>query len=113
PDALRPIIGPAIAGLTAYRLPDTALEAWAERYPDGLNPLQVTAVNDYGVLAGESALLIAPTSAGKTFVGELAAVRAIAEGRKAVFLLPYKALVNEKYDDFELMYGQRLGMRII
>ena len=113
PDALRPIIGPAIADLTAYRLPATALEAWAERYPDGLNPLQVAAVNDYGVLAGESALLIAPTSAGKTFVGELAAVRAIAEGRKAVFLLPYKALVNEKYDQFTATYGERLGLRVV
>ena len=40
-------------------------------------------------------------------------MRAIAEGRKAVFLLPYKALVNEKYDQFTATYGERLGLRVV
>ncbi|KAK0339539.1 hypothetical protein LTR94_034119, partial [Friedmanniomyces endolithicus] len=57
-------------------------------------------------------MVVAPTSAGKTFVGELAALKAIADGRKAVFLLPYKALVNEKFEDFSALYGDRLGLRI-
>ncbi len=58
-------------------------------------------------------VVVAPTSAGKTFVGEISAAKAIAEGRKAVFLLPYKALVNEKYDQFSNLYGSKLGMRVI
>jgi helicase len=39
--------------------------------------------------------------------------KAILDGRKAVFLLPYRALVNEKYDLFVSVYGEKLGMRVI
>lgn len=101
-----------IQELAAYGLPQEAVSAWSERFISGLNPLQIAAVNDHGVLNGQSLLVIAPTSAGKTFVGEMAAVKAIAEGKKAVFLLPYKALVNEKFEDFSALYGERLGLRI-
>jgi replicative superfamily II helicase len=113
PETGRPAVGPAVADLAAYDLPPAALAAWAEAYPAGLNALQVAAVNEYGVLAGDSALVVAPTSAGKTLIGELAAVRAVADGRKAVFLLPYRALVNEKYDQFASRYGAGLGLRVV
>ncbi len=43
----------------------------------------------------------------------MAAIRAYKEGRKSVFLLPYKALVNEKYDQFATLYGNSLGVRVI
>lgn len=98
--------------LSAYGIPDEALSAWRANFPDGLNPLQVAAVNDHGVLDGRSLLVVAPTSAGKTFIGELAAMKAICDGRKAVFLLPYKALVNEKYEDFSAVYGDLLDLRV-
>ena len=62
---------------------------------------------------GNSLLVIAPTSAGKTFVGELSAAKAMADGKKAVFLLPYKALVNEKFDQFTELYQDTLGLRVI
>jgi helicase len=101
-----------IEELAAYGLPHEAVVAWAEQFKNGLNPLQIAAVNDHGVLDGNSLLVIAPTSAGKTFVGEVAALKAISDGRKAVFLLPYKALVNEKYEDFSALYGKKLGLRV-
>jgi replicative superfamily II helicase len=93
-------------------LPQQVIDAWAVAYP-ALNDLQIQAVNDHGILEGRSLLVVAPTSSGKTFIGELAAAKAIAEGRKAVFLLPYKALVNEKFDQFTSLYGHTLGMRVI
>ena len=93
-------------------IPEAVLLEWRKRFPAGLNPLQVAAVNEHGVLDGASLLVAAPTSAGKTFVGEMAALKAVSEGRKAVFLLPYKALVNEKHEDFAALYGERLGLRI-
>ncbi len=98
--------------LAGYGIPPEVLEAWRTRFPSGLNTLQIEAVNDHGVLNGRSLLVVAPTSAGKTFIGELAALKAIAEGRKAVFLLPYKALVNEKFEDFSALYGERLDLRV-
>ena len=102
-----------ISELTAFGFPPPILDAWSDRFRSGLNPLQVQAVNDHRILDGQSLLVVAPTSAGKTFVGELAAIRAILDGRKAVFLLPYRALVNEKYDQFSDLYGATLGMRVI
>ncbi|WP_416740643.1 DEAD/DEAH box helicase [Pseudomonas sp. NFX71] len=102
-----------IRDLTEAGIPQEAVEAWHDRFPAGLNPLQISAVNDRGVLSGNSVLVVAPTSAGKTFVGELAAIKAIASGKKAVFLLPYKALVNEKFEDFTALYGEGLGLRVV
>jgi helicase len=98
--------------LAGYGIPEEALRAWRDRYPSGLNQLQIAAVNDHNVLGGNSLLTVAPTSAGKTFIGEMASIKAIAEGRKAVFLLPFKALVNEKFEDFSAIYGEQLHLRI-
>ena len=101
------------ASLSVYGIEEPVLEAWTERYPSGLNELQLSAINDHGVLSGNSLFVVAPTSAGKTFIGELAAMKAISGGMKAVFLLPYKALVNEKYFDFSELYGATLNLRVI
>jgi len=98
--------------LAGYGIPGEVLQVWRDRYPTGLNQLQIAAVNDYNVLGGNSLLTVAPTSAGKTFIGEMASIKAIVEGRKAVFLLPYKALVNEKFEDFSALYGDQLQLRI-
>ncbi len=106
-------VSSAIAELAAFGIPIAVLQEWASRFAGGLNLLQLSAVNDYRILDGNSLLVIAPTSSGKTFVGELAAARAICDGRKAVFLLPYRALVNEKYDSFTSIYSDVLGMRVV
>jgi helicase len=106
-------IGPLIHELAALGLPQPILDAWAERYPAGLNDLQLSAVNDHRITHGESLAVVAPTSSGKTFIGEMAAAKAVADGRKAIFLFPYKALVNEKYDQFEALYSGKLGLRVI
>lgn len=113
PEVGAPRVGGGIGELLNLGIPEAVVEAWRDRFPSGLNPLQLAAVNDFGILQGASLLAIAPTSAGKTFIGEMAAIRAIAEGRKVVFLLPYRALVNEKYEDFLDLYGNRLGLRVV
>jgi len=102
-----------IAELLQLGFPKEVVDEWLLRYPKGLNHLQLEAINQHGIVGGNSLLVIAPTSAGKTFIGELAAAKAIVEGRKAVFLLPYKALVNEKFDQFAWLYGEKVGMRVI
>jgi hypothetical protein len=95
-----------IADLAGFGIPQALVTEWASRFPSGLNDLQLAAVNEKRVLDGSSLVVVAPTSAGKTFIGELAAIRAVSEARKAVFLLPYKALVNEKFDQFTDLYGR-------
>jgi len=113
PELRGALISNAITDLSAFGIPNEVLSAWAGRFPAGLNDLQLQAVNDCRILDGESVLVVAPTSSGKTFIGEMAAARAVTDGRKAVFLLPYKALVNEKFDEFRTLYGERLGLRVM
>lgn len=98
--------------LASCGLSPELVATWEAQF-NTLNELQLTAVNDYGILSGDSLLVVAPTSSGKTFIGEMAAARALADQRKAVFLFPYKALTNEKYDQFCGSYGDRLHMRVV
>jgi helicase len=102
----------SIEQLAGFDYPDRVLAEWGAKFSQGLNALQAEAVNEFRVLDGQSLLVVAPTSSGKTFIGEMAAVRAVIAGRKAVFLLPYRALVNEKYEQCDALYGG-LGMRVI
>jgi helicase len=113
PDKKGVRVGKEISELAVFGVPEVVVNTWAQLFPAGLNGLQLEAVNEYRVLDGASLLVVAPTSAGKTFIGEMAAVRAMVEGRKTALLLPYRALVNEKYDDFAELYGDRLNMRVI
>jgi replicative superfamily II helicase len=93
-------------------LPQEIVDQWTTTFPGGLNALQLKAVNEFGVLNGNSLLVVAPTSSGKTLVGELAAIRAVTAGKKAVFLLPYRALVNEKFEDFSARFSPA-GLRVV
>jgi helicase len=113
PELRSAVVGPAIEELSAFGIPQSVLQAWASQFPGGLNALQLQAVNECRILDGDSVLVVAPTSSGKTFIGEMAAARAVEDGRKAVFLLPYKALVNEKFDQFKALYGGELELRVV
>jgi helicase len=98
--------------LVGNGFPQSIVDQWVTRFPDGLNALQLRAVNEFGVLAGRSLMTVAPTSSGKTMVGELAAIQSIIAGKKAVFLLPYRAIVSEKFEEFTERYGPS-GLRIV
>jgi replicative superfamily II helicase len=113
PEAKGAKVSTNIADLAVLGFPQVVLTEWSDRFKGGLNELQLEAVNEKRILSGESLFVVAPTSSGKTFIGEMTAVKSVLQGRKAVFLLPYKALTNEKYDQFSHLYGDRLGMRVI
>ncbi|HEX2063315.1 MAG TPA: DEAD/DEAH box helicase, partial [Acidimicrobiales bacterium] len=60
---------------------------------------------------GRSVLVAAPTGSGKTVVAEYAIVKALAEGRKAFYTTPLKALSNQKYGDLVRRHGtDRVGL---
>jgi ATP-dependent RNA helicase HelY len=54
---------------------------------------------------GRSVLVAAPTGSGKTLVAEYAIAKAMAEGKKAFYTTPLKALSNQKYGDLLRQWG--------
>lgn len=58
-----------------------------------------------GVADGCSLVVCAPTSSGKTLVGELAALAALKSGKRCIYLVSHKALADQKYKDFEERFG--------
>ena len=74
--------------------------------PDEFQIRAIEAIDD-----GESVLVAAPTGAGKTFVAEHGIERALAQGRRAFYTTPIKALSNQKFRDFSARWGSaRVGL---
>jgi replicative superfamily II helicase len=103
PERVRQPATADVHSLSSFGLPTVLLDAWAQSIP-GLNDVQLAAINNYGVLDGNNLLVTAPTSSGKTMVGELAALQRVTDRRRALFLLPMRALVNDKYAEFTSRY---------
>jgi ATP-dependent RNA helicase HelY len=84
-------------------------ETFAAGLRFGLDPFQHQALD--ALDAGESVLVAAPTGAGKTLVAEFAIARALAEGGKAFYTTPLKALSNQKFHDLARVHGaERVGL---
>ena len=89
------------------------VKRWARAVSE-LTDVQERAVRA-GVLAGRANLLVvAPTSSGKTFVGEMAAAAAVLSGTRsrALFLVPFKALAEEHYRTFRERYDDLFVVEI-
>ncbi|MBN1593294.1 MAG: DEAD/DEAH box helicase, partial [Candidatus Coatesbacteria bacterium] len=109
--ASREAVGVDTSLLAAYGVDESIIAIWSRSYPR-LLPIQVAAVTSFGLFAGENILIFAPTSSGKTFVGEMAAVAAAKRNRRAIYLLPLKSLAEEKYEEFTSRYA-RLGIKVV
>lgn len=68
-----------------------------------LDPFQREAMD--AIDAGRSVLVAAPTGSGKTVVAEHAIEMALAEGARAFYTSPIKALANQKFRNFQKRYG--------
>ncbi len=58
-----------------------------------------------GVASGQSLVVCAPTSSGKTLVGEIAVLQALHRGHRCLYLVSHKALANQKYTDFQTRFS--------
>jgi helicase len=111
PERARRPVTADINSLETYGFPPELLHAWAGAIP-ALNQLQIDAINDFGLLRGEHLVVSAPTSSGKTMIGELAALLGALDRKRALFLLPLKALVNDKQRHFAKTY-QAFRLRVL
>lgn len=57
-----------------------------------------------GIHNGHHIFVTAPTSSGKTFVGEYLIARALAAGKRVFYTTPIKSLSNQKYHDLKTLF---------
>ncbi|WP_231390433.1 DEAD/DEAH box helicase [Nocardia sp. CNY236] len=85
--------------------------AWIRFLPhDAMNPAQAEAV-PHIIGSDDHVLVVAPTGAGKTVIGMVAALRTVLEhGKKAAWLVPQRSLTDEL--NRELDSWRRRGLRV-
>ena len=80
-----------IKSLKNYGIPPYILNIWEKHYSPYLLPIQEEAVRNFGILdyqdKNDNLLVIAPTSSGKTFIGEMAAITQVIHQKKAIYYL--------------------------
>lgn len=111
--------------LEAWGVPSYMVDILEENYSSDLLEIQEKAIREYGVLdfngskgAGrmnptptginkreKDLLVVAPTSSGNTFIGEMAAITQAINQKKTIYLVPLRSLVEEKYRHFKKLYG--------
>jgi helicase len=100
-EAVLPLAAPIVV-LTCNKL-TTPLRTWGI---SSLTDVQVCALKA-GVADGRSMIVSAPTSSGKTLVGEIAILAALRDSVRVVYLVSHKALADQKYLDFVSRFGER------
>ncbi|KAJ2783574.1 ATP-dependent RNA helicase mtr4 [Coemansia javaensis] len=75
----------------------------ARTYPFALDPFQQASVQC--IDSGESVLVAAHTSAGKTVVAEYAIAQCLRDKQRVIYTSPIKALSNQKYREFLEEFG--------
>jgi len=88
------------------QIPIDELEELPKDIKEHLKSMGITHLREFQVKAiregikGKSLIISAPTGAGKTLVAEILAILSIKKGKKAIFLVPYKALAEEHKETF-------------
>ena len=79
---------------------------------DELRPCQEKAVKG-GLLERKNLLVCTPTASGKTLIAEFAGIKSVMENiGKTIYIVPLKALANEKFKDFKKRYGKYLRVAL-
>ena len=89
----------AYVPIAEHKPPDTP----ARTYTFELDPFQKVSIAS--IERGESVLVSAHTSAGKTVVAEYAIAQCLKNNQRVIYTSPIKALSNQKYRDFQLEFG--------
>ena len=91
-----------------YGFEDYVIDALKDRSINNLLLPQEEAIRN-GVLDGKSLIISANSSTGKTLIAELAIVK-LAASLKALYIVPLKALAEDKFKEFEKYYSNFLAL---
>jgi len=95
--------------LEVLGVPSYVVDIWEKNYSPYLMAVQEKAVRNYGVLdfdeKHQNLVVVAPTSSGKTFIGEMAAITQAVHKKKTIYLVPLRSLAEEKYHHFRDLYA--------
>jgi len=98
--------------LKQYHFPEKVIDILAAAGINHLYPPQAAAI-EKGILRGKSLLMSVPTAAGKTLIAELCMLKTILQNNgRCLYIVPLKALANEKFEDFKGKYGSSLGIEV-
>jgi helicase len=95
--------GMDIHKLADYGIPSEVIDQFKHQGFKTLTTVQGACV-EAGLTSGQSLVISAPTSSGKTTIAELAAIVAAQQGRRTVYLVTHRALAEEKYRYFKSTY---------
>jgi len=90
-------------------LPDEVKRFYVDSEILELYPPQAEAV-EKGLLEGKNLLAAIPTASGKTLLAELAMLKSIRAGGKALYIVPLRALASEKFRRFQEF--SELGIKV-
>merc|ERR1711977_2088 len=85
--------------ISQHKSPATPARTWAFE----LDPFQKVSIAS--IERGESVLVSAHTSAGKTVVAEYAIAQSLKNNQRVIYTSPIKALSNQKYREFAAEFG--------
>lgn len=85
--------------ISEHKAPETPAKTW----PFTLDPFQKVSIAS--IERGESVLVSAHTSAGKTVVAEYAIAQSLKHNQRVIYTSPIKALSNQKYREFAAEFG--------
>ena len=79
------------------------LGSFRDSLPFEMDPFQLEGCR--AIQEGKGVLVAAPTSAGKTVVGQFAVYTALSQQTRCFYTTPIKALSNQKFTEFAQLYG--------
>lgn len=85
--------------ISEHKPPETPARTWDFQ----LDPFQQVSITS--IERGESVLVSAHTSAGKTVVAEYAIAQGLRNNQRVIYTSPIKALSNQKYREFAAEFG--------
>lgn len=86
---------------------DEKVESIFKEFKPNIKPDKYQMQAAKAIMDDTTVIVSAPTGTGKTLIGEFALYRNLQENKRSFYTTPLKALTNQKYSDFQKLYGAK------